>query len=167
MGPAMAEPCYVCIVRSECAQPGCCGSVSVRGILTGTQQVSGSTVAVSPGVVATGVVTHDVAAKLSKAGRSGTSGGQKRTECVAGRGARDAAWRGERRTGRDGSWDWMGCGRRRGVAGRMARAGRGRTWWHKRRAGRDKQRTVRGEWGRHTGRGGSLPSSTVVPVTPG
>merc|ERR1711971_723146 len=39
----MAEPCYVCFVRSEHVLPGCCGSVSVRGILTGTPQVSGST----------------------------------------------------------------------------------------------------------------------------
>ena len=74
-------------------------------------------VAVSPGVVVTDVVTHDVAAELSRAGRSGTSGGQKETECIAGRGARDEAWRDERRTGRDGSWDGTGCGGRRGVAG--------------------------------------------------
>ena len=43
MGSAMAEPCYVRIVRSEYVRPGCCGSVSVRGILTGTPKVSGST----------------------------------------------------------------------------------------------------------------------------
>ena len=43
MGSAMAKLCYVCIVRSEYVWLGYCGSVSVRGILTGTPKVSGST----------------------------------------------------------------------------------------------------------------------------
>ena len=43
MGLAIAEPCYVYIVRSEYVRPGCCGSVSVRALYPGVRRCEDST----------------------------------------------------------------------------------------------------------------------------
>ena len=61
MGFAMAESCYVSIVRSKYVRPGCCGSVSVRGHTNRdcTGVMSGSTLSLSdrqPGTLIVGEV---------------------------------------------------------------------------------------------------------------